>query len=99
MAMYKHSTMDTYFGDDEADHGYPCEVRIDNTRIVVSYAADGLKFVYEGEERGEGHFELRCAAENGRATLHRFADELVLEGWWVEGRNTGMWRIHLDDEP
>ena len=33
---------------------------------------------------------------NGRATLHRFADGLILEGSWFEEGERGMWRIHLE---
>ena len=72
-----------------------CQVRIDGTRIAISYQQHDGPTVYEGEEIASGHFELACARKNGRATLHRPPGENLLEGYWVEGQDHGMWRIKL----
>lgn len=29
------------------------------------------------------------------ASLHRFADSTILEGFWRNGRERGFWRLHL----
>lgn len=73
----------------------PCEVLIDGGRIVVSYKEEGAQVVYEGEAIGEGHYRLACPSRSGRATLHRFPEDDVLEGSWSEGGEDGYWKVRL----
>jgi hypothetical protein len=73
-----------------------CEVRISHGEIIVSYQGEDGPTVYRGIEEGAGHFRVVCGKNGGKGTLHRFNDDYVLEGWWVEGGSTGMWRVHLD---
>lgn len=77
-----------------ADMDEPCVVLIDGERIVVEYEEDGLRR-YVGTNDGSGHFELNMEGGSGRATLHRFPESSLLEGSWIEGSESGMWRIHL----
>jgi hypothetical protein len=95
MAVFKNSTMTMFTNDGEWDH--PCEVRISEGSIAVSYADDGSLVVYEGEEIELGHFKLESKSVNGRATLHRFAGADFLEGHWIENRVRGMWQVQLDE--
>jgi hypothetical protein len=93
VSTWKHSLLASYHRETRGK----CQVRIDGTKIVVSYEQhDGLT-VYEGEEVASGHFKLTCARKNGRATLHQRPDENLLEGHWSEGQDQGMWRIQLKD--
>lgn len=79
----------------EGEWSSPCEVRIADGSITVSYM-DGAKFVvYEGSENGAGHFKVRSEAVRGRASLHCFHDDDILEGHWIENGSMGMWRIQL----
>jgi hypothetical protein len=64
----------------------------------VSYVDEGT-VVYEGAEEAPGHFRLTSPAVNGRATLHQFPGDDMLEGFWAEGGGRGMWRIQLNDDP
>lgn len=87
--------MTMYSADGEWDH--PCEVRIDSNQIIVSYEDAGSFVVYEGSQLEPGHFKLHSKSVNGRATLHRFENDDTLEGFWIEERMQGMWRVQLDE--
>jgi hypothetical protein len=92
VSTWKHSLLASYYGRDIKGE---CHVRIDETKIVVSFEQhDGLT-VYEGKEVAPGHFKLTCARKGGCATLHRIPGENLLEGHWIAGRDQGMWRIQL----
>ena len=95
MALYPKSSMEMFSANGQWSH--PCEVRIDGGKIVVSYDSDGARILYEGPEVEPGHFELVAKGVAGKATLHRFAEDVVLDGWWLEERIEGMWRITLSD--
>jgi hypothetical protein len=95
MSSWKHSLFESYY-----HRGSPgeCKVRIDGSKIVLSYEqCDGLT-VWDGEEVALGHFKLTCARKGGSATLHRLPGEDVIEGHWSDGQNQGMWRIQLKGE-
>jgi hypothetical protein len=96
MPIYRNSKADTYYNDG-ADYAAPCQVRIENGSITVSYEAKGQQVDYEGKEIEPGHFILKSASMEGNATLHKVPNEGVLEGWWLEGDYEGMWRIKLED--
>lgn len=71
-----------------------CDVKIDGRDIVVSYRGDRGPIVYTGREIGDGHYDLQSAS-HGKATLHRFPNSYILEGFWRDGAERGMWRITL----
>lgn len=93
MKAYFNSEMLAYSdgGLDRAN----CEVRIDDTSIVVSYDTEDGPVVYAGSAEGAGHYKLKARGVNGEATLHCFAKGKVLDGWWRENGEDGMWRIWL----
>jgi hypothetical protein len=96
MIVYRNSKLHSY----ESDGLYeplPCEVRIGEGMIAVSYQGEGGLVLYEGREEGPGHFRLAAQGVNGRATLHRFENDNVLDGWWLEDSYEGMWRIELNE--
>ena len=101
MRHYKNATMETWSFGAGAVKSRQCEVRLaDNGEIEVSFrsSADETGYtVYEGKELDEGHYLLECESPVGRATLHRFPDSLILEGYWEEGDDHGMRRITLGD--
>lgn len=98
MPIYRHSTWRSYDNSGATDSD--CVVRITGTEIVVEFEGDGTNVWhrYMGEEEGEGHYHLTCPELSGTATLHRFKDVDVLEGYWKEGGEIGMWIIELSDE-
>jgi hypothetical protein len=100
MTFYRHSTMESYYGDMTTVDIGPCQVRIDDGRIEVFYQDEdgGEEMVYEGHEVSEGHFDLTKRKYKGKGTLHCFSGDKILDGWWSEGGDEGMWRIHLSDE-
>ncbi len=94
--IWKNSKFETlYYSQDIADTDWACTVRIDDDSILVEYDNEGL-CQYIGKNDGSGHFELHLKDGDGRATLHRFPDSLVLEGSWVENGQRGMWRVLLE---
>ncbi len=101
MRHYKNATMETWSFGADAVKSRQCEVRLaNNGEIEVSYRSsiDETGYTaYEGKELDEGHYLLECESPVGRATLHRFPDSLILEGYWEEGEDHGMRRITLGD--
>jgi len=80
-----------------------CEVRFEGRSLIVSYTDTGNeRCIWRCSELTTGHYE--CEKEGGRsgyATLHRFRDGNVFEGYWKQHDgdtiNEGMWRITLSD--
>lgn len=73
------------------------DVRIDENDIVVSYKDDDGHVVYRGVNNGDGHYELAAPERDGHATLHQLPGSDILEGFWIEGGERGMWAIFLDE--
>ena len=96
MAVWHNCKMDTV-SYRAADEDEPCEVKIDENVIVVSYFDDGGAVNYVGANDGTGHFKLDCKERDGQATLHMFEGGRFLEGYWIEGGYRGFWRIRLAD--
>ena len=99
MALYRNSRMYTGYGPAYGE-GRPCEVRIGDGSIVVSYPDEEGRagfVVYEGNEVASGHYALMALAVNGTATLHKIPNEDILEGSWVQGGDEGRWRIDLEE--
>lgn len=98
MTIWHDCKMSTlYYSADEAGDS-PCAVRLEPGYILVEYEDAGRSYHYTGIEKGEGHYQLHCADNHGEATLHRFADSTILEGFWRESGEHGMWRIKLGGE-
>jgi hypothetical protein len=95
MQVWQNCRVDIFYYDGIADTGEPCEVRIDKDEIVVSYDDEDGPVVYKGKNKGDGHFDLRARKIEGQASLHMSEGSHILEGFWKEGINKGMWRITL----
>ena len=79
-------------------HNYPgrkvkCVVQMNDGLLRIRYAYNRMQVTYSGGELGVGHFRLNADVVSGRATLHHFSGDNVLEGSWEEDGATGMWRI------
>ncbi len=94
MATWNDSKMETIYYDKAASQVEPCEVRIDDKEIVVTYQEDGSVVEYRGKNNLDGHFDLQSDL-GGKATLHMFPGSIFLEGNWGEGSDRGFWRITL----
>ena len=97
MAHWKNCKMDSFYYMSAADTGHPCEVRMDDKEIVVSYYSEDGYVQYKGDNDGSGHFSLTADAGDGKASLHNFKESPYLEGYWIESGQRGMWRITLID--
>ncbi len=96
MPVFGKCLMDILFYDKTpAYEREPCQVRLDEKKIVVTYEEDGGYIEYSGKNDGTGHFELLAPGVDGRASLHMFPAGNILEGYWLESGHRGMWRITL----
>lgn len=97
MPVWNQSEMITLYSAQDAGDRLKCDVRIDGSEIFVNYRdLDGSNIVYRGQELGSGHFELKMDGGGGHASLHRFPNGEILEGWWFEEEiGEGAWRIIL----
>jgi hypothetical protein len=83
-----------FFDKRQALENEVCELRMDDTQIVLSYEDEDGYVIYKGKNNGDGHFELSCPERNGKATLHVFRGCSKLDGYWQEDGYHGMWRVH-----
>ncbi len=85
-----------YFDARDARSDIPAQVTMDS-RGMTLVAADenGEQILWHGERRGQGHYVLGTQQAGMDASLHRFADSMILEGFWRNGRERGFWRLHL----
>ena len=92
----KNALIDTiYYDESPADERDDCEIRINNGEIVVSYEDEDGVVIYKGKDKGNDHYVLRCPERNGKASLHRFPNNKILEGFWLEDGYRGFWRITI----
>lgn len=96
MSIWKNSKMFSITTDGSVTQdNYPCQVLIDDKRIVVSYFEEGESVSYTGTNKKNDHFYLECNELDGKASLHRFPQSDVLIGGWVEEGDEGFWKIKL----
>lgn len=97
MTAWNNCQVDVVYYDERPailrEEGY--EVRIDENEILVAYQDDDGWVEYRGKNSGDGHFLLEAPERQGRASLHRFPEIEILEGYWQEQGYQGMWRIRL----
>jgi len=99
--LIKRAEMNIVYADSSPSTSDDCMVRLDATsRELRIYYEDhnGEEVVYVGAELGQGHWKLRCAANDGTASLHAFDGSDVFEGSWIESGAEGMWRITVEDD-
>jgi len=98
MTIYRGARAWTYFSDTRVADSYDIEVRFgQDGSIAVSYEGEDGRCLWLGSESGDGHYVLECEERRGRANLHRFGDGLILDGYWEESGERGMWRIELGE--
>ena len=95
MSSHTNSTMTTCTFGDDAVETQKCDVTFsEDGEILISYEGDDIYIVYRGNEKSAGHYLLE-GEPAGRASLHRFPGSMILEGYWEESGENGMWRIQL----
>ena len=99
--IWKNCLMtNVYFDNEDAVENEPCVVKIEGDSILVEYEDEDAKgkaylVQWTGTQQGGGHYVLTCPGEQGKSTLHGFTDGKLLEGFWIEHSERGMWRIEL----
>lgn len=91
------ATLDiAYFDARDARIDIPAQVKLDMRGLtLVAANENGENVLWHGERRGQGHYVLGTQKPGMDASLHRFADSMILEGFWRNGRERGFWRLHL----
>lgn len=85
-----------YFDARDARSEVPAQVMFAGPGLtLVAPDATGTDVLWHGERRGQGHFVLSAETAGMEASLHRFADSTILEGFWRSGPERGFWRLHL----
>ena len=88
-----------YYDTRAARADLPVQVTLDAHGLTLVMANDkGEHVLWHGERRGQGHYAMRTAKAGMEGSLHRFADSLILEGFWLDGRERGFWRLRLPAE-
>jgi len=96
MAIWKNSKMFSICSDgSDIILDEPCQVIIDDKRIVISYFDEGQGIEYIGVNNNDGHFKVKCKQTGGYGNFHKFNSENNLEGFWIEDGYEGFWRIQL----
>lgn len=85
-----------YFDARKARRGVPAQLEFEGRGItLVTRNERDEPLLWSGERRGQGHYLLTCADADMDASLHRFADSAILEGFWRNGMERGFWRVHM----
>lgn len=95
MSSYTAKMDSVFYDETEAYEDEQCEIRIDDTEIVISYEDEDGFVIYKGKNEGNGHYVLTCPDRNAKATLHQLPGSKFLEGYWTEDGERGFWRIKL----
>jgi len=85
-----------YFDSREAQEVLDAKVAVDaHGMTLITTRKDGGEIRWHGERRGQGHYLLIASEPNMEASLHRFADSTIFEGFWRDGVERGFWRVQL----
>jgi hypothetical protein len=85
-----------FFDTRDARTDVSAQVTLDERGLTLVMPNDsGEPVLLHGERRGQGHYILSAQNAGIDASLHRFADSTILEGFWRNGRERGFWRLHL----
>jgi hypothetical protein len=88
-----------YFDTRDARGDIPAQVMFDDKGLtLVAPGANDESVLWHGERRGQGHYVMSSSVPGMEASLHRFADSTILEGFWRNGRERGFWRLHMPED-
>jgi len=87
-----------FFDERQSRANIAAEVVFDGFGLTLEFVGGNGKIeTWKGERNGQGHFRLRTDNPGKEASLHRFADSTILEGFWRDGSERGFWRLHLPE--
>jgi len=91
---WREASMDTIFYDAKPSIvGQRCWVKIGDGRFELTFDI-GSPAAYVGKRVGNGHYRVVFPG-SGSGTLHRFANDEILEGFWDLNGRKGFWRVTL----
>ena len=92
--IWREARMDTIFYDAKPSIvDQRCWVKIGDGRFELTFDI-GSPPAYVGKRAGNGHYRV-VSPGSGSGTLHRFADDEILEGFWDLNGRRGFWRVTL----
>jgi len=98
MEAWNEVKLDIGFYDDErALLGVKCDVRVVSNSLSVNCRFLEEEVTLHGLRNGQGHYHLVAPDGSMQATLHRFKDSQILEGFWTRRGRRGFWRIQLPE--
>jgi hypothetical protein len=98
MEAWNDAKLDIGFYDDQrALLGLKCDVRAVGSSLSVNCRFLEEEVVLHGLRNGQGHYHLVAPDGSMQATLHRFKDSQILEGYWTRRGRRGFWRIQLPE--
>lgn len=99
MEAWNDAKFDIGFYDDQrAILGQKCEVRVMGSSLSISCQFLEEAVALHGLRNGQGHYHLVAPDGGMQATLHRFKDSQILEGFWKRRGRRGFWRIQLPEQ-
>jgi len=88
-----------FYDDDRACCSYPGQIRLEQNNIFLSYIHEEIEFNFQGSENGEGHYLLHGINNTEyKATLHRFNNSNIFEGYFYINDEKGMWRLKIQKD-
>lgn len=98
MEAWNEAKLDIGFYDDQrAVLGVKCDVRAIGNSLSVSCRFLEEEVALHGLRNGQGHYHLVAPDGSMQATLHRFKESQILEGFWTRRGRRGFWRIQLPE--
>lgn len=97
--MFNATIEIAYFDARNTRGDVPAQVMLDGRGLTLVMAdTAGEAVLWHGERRGQGHYALSAPIAGMEGSLHRFADSLILEGFWRKDQERGFWRLKLPDD-
>ncbi|MEX2162631.1 MAG: hypothetical protein WD823_00085 [Sulfuricaulis sp.] len=98
MEAWNEAKLDVGFYDDQrALLGLKCSVRVVASSLSISCLFLEEEVALHGLRNGQGHYHMVASNGSMQATLHRFKDSQILEGFWTRRGRRGFWRIQLPE--
>ena len=98
MEAWNEAKLDIGFYDgQQALLGQKCDVRVVTSSLSINCLFLEEEVTLHGLRNGQGHYHLVAPDGGMQATLHRFKDSQILEGFWTRRGRRGFWRIQLPE--
>jgi len=95
--LYNESRMKCFYEDGTCSDEIICMVSFEgDTLIVNAEIEEGDEKLFQGKEKGDGHYLLRLFGTEKTSTFHRFKNSKIMEGQFEGEIKKGMWKVILE---